>query len=159
MTGYASIGKDILIIDKYFKQYFKTALKKYNLNTAEGLVLLMLYDKKNFHDHGRTPDEIVNELHYDKSVMTRTMQSLEQKGYLLRNPNPNDSRSFLFTLTEKAEIFKPHLIKHLIVWNNHFLQGISQENLQIIQASFSIMIENAMNLVNNNTKITRGLNL
>jgi len=152
MENYASIGKDILIIDKYFKLYFKNSLKHHDLNTAEGMVLLMLYDKKDYYGHGRTQEQMIHELHYDKSVMARTTQRLESKGFILRHPNPKDSRSSIFTLTEKAENFKPTMIQILIEWNTGFLQHIPQENLKIISESFETMMINAMELVNTSMK-------
>jgi len=135
MYQYASIGRDIMIIHKYFKMFFKHELKKYQLNTAEAMVLLALYEQDGKTDEeilttihngrvGKTQDQIIGELHYDKSVMARTMQSLENKGYILRNINPQDNRSYVFTLTEQATSFKPKLIAILRQWNDSLLADI-----------------------------------
>ena len=91
-----SLGRNILVIDKYFRMYFKNSLKQYGLNTAEGLCLLSFYE-----EDGRTQEQLIDMLHYDKGVMTRTMQSLEEKGMLSRMNHEEDSRSYLFYLTKK----------------------------------------------------------
>ncbi|MEF9951498.1 MAG: MarR family winged helix-turn-helix transcriptional regulator [Clostridium sp.] len=153
MKTLASIGKNIFVIDKYFKLHFKNELKKYSLNTAEGMVLLALYegDKKtegeilsSIHkcEMGMTQEQIIYELHYDKSVMARTMQSLENKGYVIRNPNPNDSRSFIFSLTNKAKEFRPTLINILRDWTSQLLNGI--DNIDIVRDALSKMKDNIM---------------
>ncbi|MEG0157602.1 MAG: hypothetical protein RR661_08135, partial [Anaerovoracaceae bacterium] len=87
------IGRVMLAYDKRFKLFMKQELARVPLNAAEGMVLLALYG----HDGqtqeeilteihrescGKTQEQLVSELHYDKSVMARTMQSLEGKGYI-----------------------------------------------------------------------------
>lgn len=156
MLKYASIGRNIFIVDKYFKLFFRNSLKNYDLNTAEGMVLLALFgqDGKNdmeilsaihYGQFNKTQDQIIDELHYDKSVMARTMQSLENKGYVLRNDNPEDSRSYIFTITEKAQNFKPKLIEVLSEWNNLLLKDV--ENLEIVKSSLEKMCENVKYIV------------
>ena len=88
---YAFIGRYIFIVDKYFRLYFKDSLKEYGMNSAEGLVLLVL-----FGEDGMTQDQLIAELQYDKGVMARTMKSLEEKAYVKRERNPIDKRSSIF---------------------------------------------------------------
>lgn len=152
-----SIGRNNMIIDKYFKLYFRNSLKQYDLNTAEGLILLLMLEKEmkpqynaldKMHQliKGQTQDQMNDEIHYDKAVMTRTMQSLESKGYVERNMNPADKRSFVFTLTKKAVDFKSVLIDILILWNNGLEKGIDKEKLDIVKTVLSQMAMNALEL-------------
>lgn len=154
MLDFATIGCNILIIEKYFKSFFKESLKEYGLNTAEGMVLLALYghhgqienqalkdsDDKSM---GITQDKLVDELHYDKSVMTRTMQSLEKKGYAIRKNNPEDSRSYIFNLTDKAFIFKQTLIGILKEWNDIILANFDHSVLQLLDNMLAKVVKNA----------------
>lgn len=154
MYEYASIGRNIMIIHKYFKMFFKNELKKYHMNTAEAMVLLALYEHDGKTDEeiltaihngsvGKTQDQIIGELHYDKGVMARTMQSLENKGYILRNDNPHDNRSYIFTLTEEARCFKPKLIAILRQWNEGLLADIG--DLDMLKQLMERMATNAHN--------------
>ncbi len=138
------LGHNIMAFDKYFRIYLKNNLKVYNLNTAEGMVLLSLFEEgkrtegqifNNIHtsEPETTQDQLVHELHYDKSVMTRTMQSLESKGYVTRSMNPADSRSFLFGLTEAGSGFKAVLMDIMREWNDTVLEGFTA--LEICQMS------------------------
>lgn len=155
---YTAIGRNMMKIDKYFKIFFKNALKVYDINVAEGLVLLSLYGHNgqtenqilndlDCNEFSKTQDQLIGELHYDKGVMTRTMQSLEKKNYVLRKDNPKDSRSYIFTLTEKALDFKETLIEILTEWSDCILKNFNEKTLGIIDASLRSMAENAENKV------------
>lgn len=135
-----SLGHNIMAFDKYFRIYLKNSLKAHNLNAAEGMVLLSLLENgrktegeifNSIHtsESEITQDQLVHELHYDKSVMTRTMQSLEGKGYVIRSVNPKDSRSFIFNLTEAGLRFKEVLMTIMIKWNAAVLDGFTPEEI------------------------------
>lgn len=52
---------------------------------------------------GITQTELAAALNSDKPAIARRTASLERKGYLRREPNPEDGRSHLLFPTEKAE--------------------------------------------------------
>ena len=152
------IDRSSMIIEKYFKLYFRNSLKQYDLNTAEGLILLLMMEKEmtpqnnaldRMHQFikGHTQDQMNDEIHYDKAVMTRTMQSLENKGYVERSINPTDRRSSVFSLTEKATAFKSTLTDILTQWNNGLQKGIDKETLEIVNTALSQMANNALELI------------
>ena len=141
MENFRSIGRNMMIADKYFKLYLRDALQPYGLNAAEGVVLLMLYEQAA--RRGKTQDELIREIHYDKGVMTRTMKELEQKGYVVREQNPADSRSYLFTLSEQGLAFKGTLTAVLQKWNVALLDGLSTEQLVLAETVLSRMAQNA----------------
>lgn len=145
MLKYIHIGRNMLIIDKYFKLYMKRSLSAYGLNMAEGMVLLVFYGQEG--DPAASQDQLIDELHYDKGVMTRTMQSLESKGYLVRQGHPKDNRSFVFTLTKRAIDFRDSLFEILKQWNDALLQGIDQASLEFLQITLTGMVQNALNLL------------
>ena len=55
------------------------------------------------HHPGITQTELAATLNSDKPAIARRTASLERKGYLRREPNPEDGRSHLLFPTEKAE--------------------------------------------------------
>ncbi len=154
MEQYASIGRNMNIADKYFRLYLRDALKPYHLNAAEGTVLLSLYGKNgaterqifdSIHDHavGYTQDKIIEELQYDRGVMTRTMKALEEKEYVLRIDNPTDNRSYIFSLTQKALDFKPILFGMLHEWKTRLLAGLDDDTLKILKDALEVIAKNA----------------
>ena len=141
MENFRNIGRSMMISDKYFKLFLRNELQPYGLNAAEGIVLLMLYEQAA--RGGKTQDELIREIHYDKGVMTRTMKELEQQGFVCREQNPSDSRSYLFSLSEKALGFKDTLTDILRQWNGALLEGLTDEQLSLVESALSRMAQNA----------------
>jgi len=155
MDKRACTGRNIMVIDKYFKLYFRRMLKEYELNSAEGMVLLALFGSDGLTEKqiltsihsgtgAQTQEQIIRELHYDKGVLTRTMQALEEKDYVTRCKNPQDSRAFDFHLTEKAKAFRPQLMKILSQWHVHLIDGIDQKTLDLLDETLETMAKNAI---------------
>lgn len=147
MNQFTDIGKDMMIADKYFKLYLRNALQPYDLNAAEGIVMLMMFRQCGEAEHtfsdGKTQDEIIREIHYDKGVMTRTMKELEQKGYVFREQNPSDSRSYIFSLTEKGRDFREPLIEILKQWYSRVFIGIDTDAIAAAGSVLQRMAQNA----------------
>lgn len=143
MNHFTGAGRNIMISEKYFKLYLRDALEQYGINAAEGLVLHMMKMKSAESTgsvfNGKTQDEIIREIHYDKGVMTRTMKSLEEKGYVTRSENPADSRSFLFVLTDKGEDIQETIMKVFTEWENALVSGLDENET----AAFMKMLEKA----------------
>lgn len=142
------IGRNIVVLNKYFKAYLKEELKEYELNSAEGLALLILYSQD-----GSTQEQIIDEIQHDKGVMTRTMQSLEHKGYITRQKNINDNRSFNFYLTKKSKKFKNVLILILKTWNDILLKNLADFEVDTINKYMEKMSKNATKYIKGGTKV------
>ena len=141
MKHTAALGREIFVIEKHFRLYFKGALKEHGLVPTEAMVLLTLIDTGSGPD--KTQEQIIEELQYDKAAMTRTMQSLERKGYVTRRNNPRDSRSYLFTATEQARRFMPELFEILRCWNDLLMKDI--DDLDLLVRGVRKMAANAKN--------------
>lgn len=108
---YPEIGRIIMAYEKRFKVFMKNALKEQGLTVTEALVLLSLYETD-----GQTQDGLLSSIYYDKSVMARTMQSLEKTGLIDRSENPEDKRSWIFHLTEDGRSMEPIIVNALRKW-------------------------------------------
>ena len=145
VTSYENMPDIIGLSNQGINLYLNLSAKK----EADSYTLMTkLYDinsrtlilEKNF---ATTQNQLIDDLHYDKGVMTRTIQSLEQKGFVQRADNPLDSRSFLLNVTEQAVEFKPVLINILKRWHNFILLGFDEATLDMLNQSLIIMAENA----------------
>lgn len=58
------------------------------------------------HSPGASQREIGEQLNMDKGAVARRVASLENKGYLIRRPSPEDGRAQMLFATEKAESLK-----------------------------------------------------
>ena len=73
-------------------------MKEDGIGTAEFDVIHLIR-----HNPGITQKQVRDALKSDKGATAKRVASLEHKGYLVRNPNPEDKRSQLLFATEKAE--------------------------------------------------------
>lgn len=89
------------------------------------------------HHPGITQAEICQKLELDKGAAARQLASLEAKGYLRREPNPDDGRSQLLFVTEKADELKnskAHLEETFYEWLTEPLsQGEREELARLLE--------------------------
>ena len=76
-------------------------MKEDGIGTAEFDVIHLIR-----HNPGITQKQVRDTLKSDKGATAKRVASLENKGYLIRKPNPEDKRSQLLYATEKAERLK-----------------------------------------------------
>lgn len=76
-------------------------MKEEGIGTAEFDVIHLVR-----HNPGITQTRVRETLKIDKGAAAKRVASLENKGYLIRKPNPEDGRSQLLYATEKAEQLK-----------------------------------------------------
>ena len=105
------IGLNMINAEKYIKLFLKKKLAVYNLNATEGLILLLFlrFEHNTGEKAEMTQEIIMQDLHYDKGIIARNMQSIERKGFVIRQSNPNDGRSSIFLLSDKANNVKNEL--------------------------------------------------
>lgn len=75
-----------------------SALREKKLGSAEANVLMFLYTNGD----GVKQDDIVSGVAVSKPAISRTVISLEKKGYVTREHSTADKRVYLVYLTEKA---------------------------------------------------------
>jgi len=133
---YPEIGRIMMAYDKKFKVFMKNALKNNNLTVAEALVLLSLYE-----NDGQTQDMLLSSIYYDKSVMTRTMKALEDRGLISRRSNPDDGRSWIFHLKKSGRDLKPEIVQALRDWCSIVFDGMdearSAEMLELLREVYA----------------------
>ena len=74
--------------------------------------------------------ELADQMHKDKNSVTKLVDAIERKGFVIRRQNANDRRSNTLVLTEKAEILKPGAKQKGISILDKMLEGISEEELR-----------------------------
>jgi len=80
------------------QQCLNHALRHKQLGSAEANVLMFLYTNGD----GIRQETIVLGVDVTKPAVSRTITSLERKGYIRREQNAKDKRSYIVWLTEKA---------------------------------------------------------
>ncbi len=113
-------------------------LQPLGLSSAEGNILLHLLTQ----GQGVVQEQLVEQLDVSKPAISRALDSLEAKGYISRQRDPEDKRAYQIWLTGKALAIGPAIEQ---VYNRMFdlaLQGISQDELDYFMKLFGRISEN-----------------
>ncbi len=85
------------------RQIINAELRPLGLSSAEGNILLHLL----MGDSEMPQEQLADELDIGKAAISRAIDSLEAKGYVMRKARPADKRAYLVALTEKAAAIGP----------------------------------------------------
>lgn len=89
--------KSISILYRKSHIWLNNGCVQYSLTAAQAVVILIVCDFKVL-----TQDEITKRLGLDKSVIAKTVTKLEEFGFLVRETNAKDKRTYNITPTGKA---------------------------------------------------------
>lgn len=110
------------ILSNHFQAYVNSKLIPYDLKFAEFIYLLNLYE-----NNGSSQEFMTKRKYTDKSAITRTLQSLEKKGFVRREKSSLDKRINNVYLTEKSLNYKEDLNKIIDNWQDFLNDCISRE--------------------------------
>ena len=96
---------------------------------------------------GRSQEDLARELCVNKSTVARNINYLEEKGYVTRNPLPQDKRQFSVFPTEKALSVLPEIKAASAQWMQLLSQGISQTELDTFDSVLMRMQEKAREII------------
>ena len=110
------------IIERCNALYRSAAFKELGIGGYQHSYILAICNNP-----GISQDEIAKKIHVNKSNVTRHVNCLEEAGFVKREDNPKDRRSFVVYPTEKALEIKPKILKILIDWDNKLTEFLSDE--------------------------------
>lgn len=124
------------------RQIINANLRSLNLSSAEGNILLHLLTQGD--EMGQ--EQLVEQLDVSKPAVSRTLDSLEEKGLIIRLQNPKDRRVHTILLTDQARQIGPAVVRAYNQLYAVAMRGISQEELDRFVDLFSRMSENFTSL-------------
>lgn len=106
--------------------YLLRLLSKYEITPEQWGLLNLLWEKD-----GINQKELAELMFKDKTNLTRLIDKLEEKGYVIRQKHPNDRRVFLIFLTDSGRRLKDILIPIVQKAEAEYLQNLSVEEINI----------------------------
>ena len=82
-----------------------------------------------------TQQQLADQLQKDKNSVTKLVDAIEKKGFVVRKQNPHDRRANTLVLTEKANELKPGAKQKGISILDQILEGISEDELRSFLAT------------------------
>lgn len=88
---------------------------------------------------GSSQDELAREICINKSTVTRTLNYLEEKGYITRRADSEDKRRILVYPTEKMLAVLPEVRAIAREWNELISKDIPEDELSVFYSVLSRM--------------------
>lgn len=120
------------------RQIVNENLRPLNLSSAEGNILLHLLTQC----QEMRQEALVEQLDISKPAVSRALDSLERKGFVTRQPDPDDRRAQRVRLTDEARQIGPVIEQ---IYNHVYslaMQGISQDEFENFVNLFGRMSQN-----------------
>ena len=109
------------------KQFIAAKLRQMEVPlTPEQFILIDLL----WNQGSMSQQQLADQMQKDKNSVTKLVDALERKGFVVREQNRQDRRSNTLILTEKAEGLKPGAKQKGISILDEMLIGISEEELR-----------------------------
>jgi DNA-binding MarR family transcriptional regulator len=109
------------------KQYIAAMLKKQDvpLTPEQFLLIDLLWNQGEM-----SQQQLADRMQKDKNSVTKLVDAIERKGFVIRKQNSSDRRSNTIVLTEKAELLKNEAKQKGISILDNMLEGITEEELR-----------------------------
>lgn len=142
MTNNNPTGTVLYSIEQAIKEYRKISQKNISQVvsdiTIDQCLVLMILDKNSTYSQ----KEIAELIFKDNASITRIIELMVQKSYLIRRPNELDRRKFILEITEKGkntiETLTPIIHKNRQV----ALEGLSKEEIELLDKILAKIILN-----------------
>ena len=119
-----SLGFIVAKTNYYMKTYFSKLIKDNNLNiTIEQWAILNAV----YHNRGASQTDLARACLKDKTNVTRILDLLVKKGYVVRNIDLNDRRIYSITLTDLGESVLEQLINISDNANKVFISDLNRD--------------------------------
>lgn len=112
--------KSISILYRKSHIWLNNSCAQYALTAAQAMVILIVCDF-----HVLTQDEITKRLGLDKSVIAKTVNKLEETGFIVRTTNARDKRTYDIRPTEKAWNVYPSVREQIDVCFQRMTQSMT----------------------------------
>lgn len=139
-----SIGRRISTLYRYFQMYISKEMEEYNIGSTEYLFLISIpFDDK------VNQKELCDKLLVHKTLGTRALRMLEEKGYITRTKGKDDSREKNVQLTDKGVKTVPVVVPKLQNWTAILSKGMDESEIAAVIDNLDKMCNNAMGHVKN----------
>lgn len=135
------LGRSISTLYRVGRWHMESNLvDKLDLSSGQHTFLFYLYN-----NDGASQDEISRALAIDKASTARAIQKLEEKNFVTRVTSEKDKRVNHVFLTKKGWDSEKELRKNSKAWRAILIEGLSEEELKMMEKIIGKLSENASN--------------
>lgn len=142
LCGKEFIGKPISYLYRYEQIYIGKKIKPYGIGSGQFPFLMRLY-----HEDGINQENLSDYLKIDKGTTARAIQKLVDEGYVFRQRDEKDRRSYRIFLSEKAKKLESDMKKIASEWENILFSSFDDSQRKEVTNSLEIMFENVLKIM------------
>jgi DNA-binding MarR family transcriptional regulator len=136
------VGKAISYLYRYEQIYIGKKIELYGIGSGQFPFLMRLY-----REDGINQERLSDYLKIDKGTTTRAIQKLVDEGYVFRQRDEKDKRSYRVFLTEKGKKLEPEMRKIVSEWEDILFFGFDDNQRKEVKNSLEIMFENVSRIM------------
>jgi MarR family transcriptional regulator, multiple antibiotic resistance protein MarR len=128
----------------FMMQAIEADLADLGITAAQGVMLMRIG-----HGEGSTAAALCRRSGYDTGSMTRMLDKLEDKGFMLRERSTEDRRVIKLSLSESGQSLCAHITKRTCAMLEPRLEGFSMEEYELLKSLLRRVLENSIRLAPN----------
>lgn len=125
------------VIVRYWRNFTEKRLKEFDLTFGEQIIIIFLSKNENVNQ-----ETISKRYMIDKGMVAKTLTRLEDKGFVLRERNPENKRENIISLTEKSLYIMNDINTIFDDWNKILYGEMSKEDIECVKRLTGKMVEN-----------------
>lgn len=129
----------ISVIVRNYAIYFNREILPLKITSAQTPYLMILSDMGVL-----TQDELSGILFIDKGTVARSLQKLEDNGFISRTPDPDNRRKNLVFLTEKGKSILPRVRDIDRKWGEAICEGLTEEERSQLFSNIYKLAKNSL---------------
>ena len=145
---HGSIGRYASHLFRSIQIFVARELESYGIGSGQFTLMMRLLRRD-----GVRQEELASSLNYDRATITRSMNRLEDAGYIVRERDPEDRRAYVVSLTEKGRSMESVLVDISSNLNDVILQGFTEEE----SLSFISMLMRAVGNISTENEARKGI--
>lgn len=134
-----SLGKLFSILHWQTRIYVEHQLSSINLTWGEFHILMRLC-----HAGQMSQRDVTEQLHVSKATTSKMIQKLETDGYIKREPDKHDRRTYIIHTTDKAQRLHAKLKAISSTWNHILLDRLTRQEQDTFINGLNTMIQQAL---------------
>ena len=143
-----SINRHVSLLFRMGERFLNRELAGSGISSGTAPLLLELRDGK-----ACNPVALAAAVGVDKAYVTRALQSLERAGYVAVVPATADRRSVTVSLTGEGRAAAGRVENAMRAWLTTVSQGVSQADLETVEAVFDQFYANAQEYFTSRPKL------
>ena len=138
MDDYVNVGRWFSILHRRSQLFIVEACQELDLTFSEYSMLVRIFDHE-----GAKQDELASMLYLDKAVVTRTVNLLQEKGFIYRKPDERDRRVRHIYLTDHGREQHQFLRNIIQGWVDYLVADMKDEEVKALFRGFGELVERA----------------